>query len=262
MTGTQDTRQVHGYELGDARTRVAWRKSSQSKASDKWRILEFAFGFLAIAATLVFLGFYLLDLQIERYWGLVVILVTAIFIPLYVSVVGIRRRLREEFEDEQRVIVFERLHRQETDISGEPPELESAKAWTLTQQRIDYYHEIALQQARRSFFSGQFAAYVGFAVVLVAAALAAFASNGTAAIAASVVGVAGAGLSGYIGGTFMKLQAEASAQMREFFLQPVESSRMLNAERLVQTIADGTERSKAVQEIVKAMMTSNTPKDS
>lgn len=250
------------YDLQQAHARVAWRKSPQAKAARRWGVLEFLTGFVAVAGAVVLISIFLFDIQIDRSWGLVLILTSAAFLSLYVSVGGVRRRLREDFQDEQRLMAFERLRREELQDVDEPGELETARMWASTQRRIDYYHEIALRQARQSYLSGQISAYIGFSVVVAAAGLAAFSTSGTAAVAASVVGVAGAGLSGYIGATFMKSQAEASAQMREFFLQPVETSRMLNAERLVQTINDDAERSKAVQEIVKAMMTPRPSKDS
>jgi hypothetical protein len=90
--------------------------------------------------------------------------------------------------------------------------------------------------------------------IVAVAAIAAFTTSGTGVIAASVIGVAGAGLSAYIGSTFMRAQSDASAQLREYFLQPVEFSRMLSAERLVNSIDVPADKSQAVQEIIKAMM--------
>jgi hypothetical protein len=145
---------------------------------------------------------------------------------------------------EEQVIVRSDVGESEADITF-------AKLWFATQRRIDYYHEIATEQSRHSFRNGQISAYLGFAVVIGVAVIAAFTSSSTGAIAASVIGVAGAGLSAYIGSTFMKAQSDAAAQLRQYFLQPVEFSLMLGAERLVKAIEDPVERSKAVQEIVR-----------
>jgi hypothetical protein len=133
-----------------------------------------------------------------------------------------------------------------------------ASLWAITQRRIDLYHGIATAQAESSFKVGQRATVAGFVAVIILGIVAAFAKNGAAAIAASVIGVAGAAMSGYVGATFMKAQSEASAQLRQFFLQPVEFSRMLGVERLVETLPD-SDRPAAVQQIVKSMMPSVQP---
>lgn len=86
-----------------------------------------------------------------------------------------------------------------------------------------------------------------------------FAPTGTAAIAASVVAVAGAALSGFVGATFMKSQSEASGQLREFFLQPVEFARLLGAERLLGLVTTEEAKERAIEQVIKAM--AHTPKD-
>ena len=76
--------------------------------------------------------------------------------------------------------------------------------------------------------------------------------NGTGAIAASVIGVAGAGMSAYIGSTFMKAQASSSEQLGAYFLQPVEFARALGAERLLDKLEPG-DRAKVVERIVQSV---------
>lgn len=125
--------------------------------------------------------------------------------------------------------------------------------WAVTQKRIDYYHEIATTQARRSFISSQLATVVGFILIVVFGVIAAQAPSTAGAISAGAVGVVGGGLSAYIGATFMKSQSEASVQLREFFLQPVAFSRLLEAERLVDSLEPG-DRSIAIRSIVQSMM--------
>jgi len=85
------------------------------------------------------------------------------------------------------------------------------------------------------------------------AGIAAFTKTGTAAIAASVIGVAGAGLSGYIGATFMKSQAASGEQLRAYFLQPVEFARILAAEWLLEKVDESPERAKVIERIVQAI---------
>ena len=128
-----------------------------------------------------------------------------------------------------------------------------ASIWAVTQKRINYYHRIATNQARNSFISSQIATVVGFVIIVVFGVIAAQATSPAAAISAGAVGVVGGGLSAYIGSTFMKAQSEATAQLRQFFLQPVEFARLLGAERLIESL-EPEERAQAVHRIVQGMM--------
>lgn len=133
--------------------------------------------------------------------------------------------------------------------------------WAVTQQRINLYHRIATTQATRSFVSSQVATGAGFTLLIVFGFIASQATSPTAAISAGAVGVVGGGLSAYIGATFMKSQSEATAQLRQFFLQPVEFARVLGAERLIETLDDKNQKAEAVQRIVSSMITTTAPKD-
>ncbi len=130
---------------------------------------------------------------------------------------------------------------------------EFAALWRATQARLDYYHQIATSQSQRSFRYGQLAAVAGFVVVVVSAAAAALASSTGAAIAAAVTGVAGGGLGGYIGATFMRAQESATTQLRAYFDQPLELSRVLAAERLLDRL-DDDHLQQSLQEIIRAIV--------
>lgn len=174
------------------------------------------------------------------------------------------RTLKQQLYDRIILGIGEVLSREESAIAQEAPngEINFATLWAATQRRLDYYHNIAAQQSTNSFRNGQVATGIGFFVVAGLGVAATFASDATRAIAASIVAASGAALSGFIGATYMRMQREASAQLRQYFMQPVEFSRILGAERLIEAISDEAERGRAVQEIVKAMMTPNAPKDS
>ena len=60
-------------------------------------------------------------------------------------------------------------------------------------------------------------------------------------------------MTGYIGSTFMKAQTEASQQLQQFFLQPVEFFRLLGLERLLDLMSP-EEKARAIQRIVDSMM--------
>ena len=172
-------------------------------------------------------------------------------------------RQRRLFADRVRLGIVRDLQDDEQRLAEESLDgkTDFASLWAITQRRIDLYHGIATAQAESSFKVGQRATIAGFVAVILLGIVAAFTKSGAAAIAASVIGVAGAAISGYVGATFMKAQSEATAQLRQFFLQPVEFSRMLGVERLVETLPDG-DRAAAVQQIVKSMMPSMQPAES
>jgi hypothetical protein len=70
-------------------------------------------------------------------------------------------------------------------------QLDLATLWAITQERIDFYHDIAIKQSRRSFFGSQVAMYVGFMCIIGLGIAASVAQSATAAIAAGVAAVAG-----------------------------------------------------------------------
>jgi hypothetical protein len=152
------------------------------------------------------------------------------------------------------------LENEESRVAEELENTDFGTLWAVTQKRINYYHEIATSQSRRSFVSTQIATLVGFALIIGFGLLAAQASTAIGAISTAAVGIVGAGLSAYIGSTFMKAQSEATAQLRQFFLQPVEFSRLLGAERLIGSL-EPQQRAVAVQALVKSMMATGSAED-
>lgn len=184
-----------------------------------------------------------------------VVAASSLLAVLIASVVNVSSDRRAQREARARREATSALQEQESTVASTAKEeggLDLASLWPVTQKRIDFYHEIALEQSRKSFRNGQIAMTIGFIAVIGVGFFAAFAKNGTASIAAGVVGVAGAAMSGMIGATFLKSQAEASSQLRQFFSQPVDLLHVLGAERLVQSLPD-SERATAVQQIIKSM---------
>lgn len=179
----------------------------------------------------------------------------AVMYTYILMMVGMEFRRRRHYFDRIRFGLVEALQRDEKKLAEQARDgqLDLPALWASNQRRIDVYHEIATSQAASSFKIGQIAMTSGFGVVVVLGIFAAFAKDGTASIAASVAGVAGAAMGAYIGSTFMKAQAEASAQLSQFFLQPVEFSRLLGAERLLETL-EPSERTVAVQRVIETMM--------
>lgn len=146
---------------------------------------------------------------------------------------------------------LERLQNQERLAAKDALELQ--KIWALNQERLDYYHNIAIAQSRQSFISSQIAMAVGFVLIISVGWMAAHATSIPGSIASGAVGVVGGGLSAYIGATYMKSQAVASAQLRLFFMHPVEFSRVIGAERLALNLKDG-QLAEAINNIISEMM--------
>jgi hypothetical protein len=88
---------------------------------------------------------------------------------------------------------------------------------------------------------------------LVCTVLAIVADSSAGAVAAGVLGGAAAAMSGYIGSTFLRTQDLAAAQMRDYFGQPLEFSRFLAAERLLDEINDDERRETAIVALVQAI---------
>lgn len=194
------------------------------------------------------------------------ILFFAACIMVTILVVSLEGTQKREFEERLSLgLAADEISDKEDELLHQAADgkMDPTSLWVINQRRIRLYHETAQKQARSSYTVALAAGIVGFLIILAIGAMAAFATSGTASIAAAAVGVAGAAMGAYIGATFMKIQAEASSQFRQFFREPVEVSRLLGAERLINMLGDEGEKAKAVQIVVSAMMTdTSTPTDS
>jgi ABC-type multidrug transport system fused ATPase/permease subunit len=186
------------------------------------------------------------------------------FLPLLAAAIGVFFGLmvarRSRADEAERAKRRNELQEKESQLAAEAAQgqLDLATLWAVTQERIDFYHDIAIKQSRRSFFGGQLATWFGFLAVIGLGVFAASAKSATAAIAAGASALGAGALSAFIGATFLRSQTESSAQLRQFFSQPVEFIRILGAERLVETL-DGNQRAAAVQQIIKSMTPVGTP---
>lgn len=168
-------------------------------------------------------------------------------------VAGIRVKLMRDFRD--RLLLGEAesdVLRAEESAAGEGADIQFASLWFATQRRLDYYHKIATSQARQSFLNAQIAAGLGFLVLVISAVVAGVADSASASIVAGATGVFGAALGGYMGTTFVRMQQDASTRLRAYFLQPLEFSRVLAAERLVESL-DGSPRDQALLMIIRSV---------
>lgn len=136
-----------------------------------------------------------------------------------------------------------------------------ASIWRASQKRLDHYHQLALDQSKRSFLYGILSATAGLAAAIACAVVAAGSNSAAGAAAAGGLGALTTALSGYIGGTFMRAYLLASRQLKAYFEQAAESWRYLSAERLIEQIEDPVRRDATVSELalrVAAQPTLNT----
>jgi Cyanobacterial TRADD-N associated 2-Transmembrane domain len=129
---------------------------------------------------------------------------------------------------------------------AEPDGLSLVALWQATQARLDRYHVIATEQARKSFRNAQFAMAAGFVLLFIFAVQAISTTSTAASIVLGALGATSAGLAGYIGRTFVRVQESAANHLRTYFGQPVEFSRYLVAERLLTMSNLGDEERAAI----------------
>jgi hypothetical protein len=172
-------------------------------------------------------------------------------VPAYL---GARRRSIDALRDRITLGVAEQeLRAADSEVSEGAIDLGSV--WAETQRRLDYYHKIATSQAERSFFHVQLAAGAGFFILAASIVAASIAREFAVAVPIALIGAGGGALSAFLGSTFMRSQENSAAQLREYFNQPLEFSRILAAERLIESLPEA-ERSPAVISVLAALSTS------
>jgi transcriptional regulator with XRE-family HTH domain len=148
------------------------------------------------------------------------------------------------------------------DLSEAEDELTAAQEltlpalWKVTHARLDYYHQIATGQARQSFRNAQIAMGVGFVLLVVFAVLALTAQSTAGAVVTGSLGAVSAAFAAYIGRTFVRSQETAAAHLRSYFDQPLEFSRYLAAERLLNSIErlETDQRATITADVLRGML--------
>ncbi|WUI03904.1 hypothetical protein OHR68_19580 [Spirillospora sp. NBC_00431] len=128
--------------------------------------------------------------------------------------------------------------------------------WEITQKRLDYYHQIATSQARHSFRNAQAAMVIGFVLLAVFASFAVTANTTTAATVAGALGAVAAALAGFISRTFVRSQETSASHLRSYFDQPLEFSRYLAAERLLNgaQALDAEQRAAVLSDLLRTVI--------
>jgi Flp pilus assembly protein TadB len=163
-----------------------------------------------------------------------------------------KRRQRRIFEDRQLSRAHIDLQKSEIQLAR-TGELDLAALWKVTQQRLDYYHEIATQQARQSFRNAQVAMALGLLILITSAIFVVAAKNTAASIVSGAIGISGATLASYIGRTFIRAQETTASHLRSYFSQPLQFSRYLAAERLLDSV-DGEAKIILAEKMAEAII--------
>lgn len=124
--------------------------------------------------------------------------------------------------------------------------------WSLTQMRLDYYHGLATTQSEKSFSYALATAVGGLLFVVGSIVASALSASVAGAVASAVGGLGGGGLAAYLGATFIKMQRTSAQQLRAYFDQPLEFSRILAAERLLEGL-DSDARAANTQRIIDSL---------
>ncbi|WP_329431102.1 hypothetical protein OG339_48935 (plasmid) [Streptosporangium sp. NBC_01495] len=171
-----------------------------------------------------------------------------------------RSTFRERQETQRAEHARQALQQAETSL-GEADRLALPGLWDVTHKRLDYYHQIATSQARQSFRNAQIAMTVGFVLLVVFAVLALSATTPTASIVTGALGAAAAAFAAYIGRTFVRSQESAAGHLRAYFDQPLEFSRYLAAERLLEAMdaLEPEQRAAIAGDLLRAIVTPGQP---
>ncbi|WP_406378163.1 hypothetical protein [Streptomyces sp. NBC_00197] len=142
-----------------------------------------------------------------------------------------------------------------TEPQEDTPRLALSELWAVTHRRLDYYHGIAITQAKLSFLNAQVAMGIGFVLLVGFVVVALNASTTAGSVVAGSLGAVSAALAGYVSRTFIRSQEAAAGHLRAYFEQPLEFSRYLAAERLMADAGLHDEkRAEVLTLIVQAMV--------
>ncbi|MFC9351707.1 hypothetical protein [Arthrobacter sp. NPDC057013] len=121
------------------------------------------------------------------------------------------------------------------------------------QELMNSYHKIAMSQADQSFKACQVAMGVGLLLIVGFGVAAVIQTDPVAAAAAGAISVVSDAVSAYISATYMKAYTQATAQIRQFFIQPADFTRRLGTERLIGLVTDDDHKKEAVMIVLQSM---------
>jgi hypothetical protein len=124
----------------------------------------------------------------------------------------------------------------------------------LNRTQMQAYQTLSRGQQRSAFRSSLIALFAGLVVLVGGIVIVVVVNGDTSKVA--VAGVAGLGgaLSSYIAGTYLKLHQEASSQLRFFSDQPIVTSYIYEAERLVTKLPKGNSQTATYNAVIRDIL--------
>jgi hypothetical protein len=132
------------------------------------------------------------------------------------------------------------------------PDLQNLLLVNRTQ--LNVYQDIATKDAKAASRNSRFAMIIGFLILVVGAVVTIRTPDSTSKIVVGALASLGSVLSGYIGQTFLRAQAQAMRQLNFYFRQPLVASYLLSAERIAIKLDDPTSTKKALLDVIKNVL--------
>jgi hypothetical protein len=126
----------------------------------------------------------------------------------------------------------------------------------LNRLSLNRYHDIATDQANKSFRSGQRAMWIGFAWLLACLTASALVAEGERRLILGSFGILGGALAAFLGRTYLRVYETSLHQLNQFYDQPLLNSYYLSAERLA--TESGELQDALMRDIVGSMLATAT----
>lgn len=170
---------------------------------------------------------------------------------------------RSQDADELLEQALAELRRVDAEARRQDEALVLARLWASVNSRLEKYHDDAQAQGRQAFGAAMTSMWIGFLVLVASGTAAVTASTTTGAIVVGSLGGVSAAVAGYIAKTFLRAHEETSRHLRGYFLQPVEMSRYLSAERVIaQSSLPAEAQTELMRVLVHSMVTGALAEDS
>jgi hypothetical protein len=113
-----------------------------------------------------------------------------------------------------------------------------ADLWIANEEQLEGYHRLVLNYAASTRVTTQLSLLAGFLFLIVICAFALSSHSLVSAVASSVVATAGAVVTGFIARAVLRNAETSSSEVNAFFTHPLETQRILTAQRIADTMSD------------------------
>lgn len=124
----------------------------------------------------------------------------------------------------------------------------------LNRTQMQAYQSVSRAQQRGAFRSSLIALFVGLGVLVGGIVVVVVINGDTSKVAVAGVAALGSALSSYIASTYLKLHREAAQQLRFFSDQPIVTSYIYEAERLVTKLPKGNSQAATYKDVIKDVL--------